>query len=919
MKAASHGEAASCACSPDQPTIFALHSRNVLLPARTSSDSYSACSSDSEPSPPEEAIILISSDLGTITDIIRHPQYGKESTTSRALILPEELVTKCLYIDLKSALIMPGVIDVYSGMCLESSKFSQPCRPSDSNISLQQPNTSTLENQYSNDRMYMCRAITSLTRRAAVSGITTLVECPTATLSQPACTKDSLSRRWHLLNDDALMPKHVDYGILAAVDPMHLDEIRPMAETGYALGLFGITGIPTGPVGTCPQPIEALKVPRIVRAAADGGMRGSLFIKAETYTAKQLRLASPLRSTSICERRRPELKIDHPAYMLGVGADEISLSESAGSDLFDFDPHENVSRPETKISRDEIGGDHNEGEGHISQEAGNVRVRSSSSSSSYPSQSKSDLTTSFRLSVTPTQNSLTYYNGRVSPRVRGVRSPTVKSLGRRNHSFHFDNENVKRHERKKGNAPLLRPQASNHAFLSALLSEELKSYDQAVSPSSVRKPSVSSLSDDSPTDINSESSNKITRGAEENQSNYEHASICDVPEDHASFELLVQLESDRTTAEAQCRSSAFSSNNTIGKNSLVSRTASEPVAIRKMTSKFSSSTHQRTHYDEIAMQRAHLWGELVPPGPDEFPISPPKLANLSKQPSILARRQAAAAAAAAASVVPATTGKPTSHKGSIHGTSDENLEVGTTRSKASTRKNKLKPFLNLQPLSLYKVPDTLTTSAICANYTIYLSQRGENAELDAVRNVLEGMPPEQLQNRERLKVPVRGSIPVHFCGISSALAVSAVEAWRRAGRKDISCGTAPHYLVTSADMFSSGCTLAKCSPPIRDIENQRMLRESVVTSAVDMISSWHLEFEKRQKMMHTGDLIRAVGGIDSIETLVPACWTFCKQAGLGPEFLGVLLSSKPARRLGLDGMKGKIQIGAAADLCIVDL
>ena len=102
--------------------------------------------------------------------------------------------------------------------------------------------------------------------------------------------------------------------------------------------------------------------------------------------------------------------------------------------------------------------------------------------------------------------------------------------------------------------------------------------------------------------------------------------------------------------------------------------------------------------------------------------------------------------------------------------------------------------------------------------------------------------------------------------------------------------------MASSDMFSTGCTLAKCSPPIRDKENQRMLRESVTTSAVDMVSSWHLEFEKRQKMVHTGDLIRAIGGIDSIETLIPACWTFCKQEGLGPEMMGIMLSSKPAKR-----------------------
>ena len=49
---------------------------------------------------------------------------------------------------------------------------------------------------------------------------------------------------------------------------------------------------------------------------------------AETYTPKQLRLASPLRAENVSVRRLPELKIDHPAYMLGTGTGDMKLVES---------------------------------------------------------------------------------------------------------------------------------------------------------------------------------------------------------------------------------------------------------------------------------------------------------------------------------------------------------------------------------------------------------------------------------------------------------------------------------------------------------------------------------------------------------------------------------------------------------------
>ena len=72
-------------------------------------------------------------------------------------------------------------------------------------------------------------------------------------------------------------------------------------------------------------------------------------------------------------------------------------------------------------------------------------------------------------------------------------------------------------------------------------------------------------------------------------------------------------------------------------------------------------------------------------------------------------------------------------------------------------------------------------------------------------------------------------------------------------------------------------------------------------------------------MLHSGDLIRGIGGIDSMQTLVPACWTFCHDVGLGPEVMGALLSKAPADSLGLGGTKGAIRVGTMADLCVIDL
>ncbi len=38
--------------------------------------------------------------------------------------------------------------------------------------------------------------------------------------------------------------------------------------------------------------------------------------------------------------------------------------------------------------------------------------------------------------------------------------------------------------------------------------------------------------------------------------------------------------------------------------------------------------------------------------------------------------------------------------------------------------------------------------------------------------------------------------------------------------QDVTCESCPHYFVLDTDPFEIG-TLAKCSPPIRDLENQK--------------------------------------------------------------------------------------------------
>ncbi len=47
--------------------------------------------------------------------------------------------------------------------------------------------------------------------------------------------------------------------------------------------------------------------------------------------------------------------------------------------------------------------------------------------------------------------------------------------------------------------------------------------------------------------------------------------------------------------------------------------------------------------------------------------------------------------------------------------------------------------------------------------------------------------------------------------------------------QDVTCESCPHYFVLDTDQFEEIGTLAKCSPPIRDLENQKGMWKNCLT------------------------------------------------------------------------------------------
>ncbi|MBR4434678.1 MAG: dihydroorotase [Clostridia bacterium] len=136
----------------------------------------------------------------------------------------------------------------------------------------------------------------------------------------------------------------------------------------------------------------------------------------------------------------------------------------------------------------------------------------------------------------------------------------------------------------------------------------------------------------------------------------------------------------------------------------------------------------------------------------------------------------------------------------------------------------------------------------------------------------------------------------HICHISTAESVELVRRAKREGL-DVTCETAPHYLVfTEDDLIEDGSF--KMNPPLRTQRDRDALIEGIVDGTIDIIATDHAPHSKEEK---SKGLEKSAFGIVGLETAFPVLYTHLVRGGvIGLERLTELMSVNPAKRFGID-------------------
>ena len=132
----------------------------------------------------------------------------------------------------------------------------------------------------------------------------------------------------------------------------------------------------------------------------------------------------------------------------------------------------------------------------------------------------------------------------------------------------------------------------------------------------------------------------------------------------------------------------------------------------------------------------------------------------------------------------------------------------------------------------------------------------------------------------------------HVCHISCRESVELIRRAKADG-VDITCETAPHYLVMN-DMMLEEDGRFKMNPPIRSEDDRLALIEGIKDGTIDMIATDHAPHSAEEK---SRGLEKSLMGVVGLETAFPVLYTYLVKEGIiSLEKLIELMSVNPIKR-----------------------
>jgi dihydroorotase len=156
---------------------------------------------------------------------------------------------------------------------------------------------------------------------------------------------------------------------------------------------------------------------------------------------------------------------------------------------------------------------------------------------------------------------------------------------------------------------------------------------------------------------------------------------------------------------------------------------------------------------------------------------------------------------------------------------------------------------------------------------------------------------------------------VHACHVSTARTVAVVR-WAKAQGYPVTAEVTPHHLLLDHSAALTGDPAYKVNPPLRSPADVEAVRDALVDGTIDVVGTDHAPHPAETKQR---DWCEASMGMLGLETaLAVVADLFVRTGRLTWADVADRMSSAPARLAGIEGHGSPIEVGAPANLCLVD-
>lgn len=155
---------------------------------------------------------------------------------------------------------------------------------------------------------------------------------------------------------------------------------------------------------------------------------------------------------------------------------------------------------------------------------------------------------------------------------------------------------------------------------------------------------------------------------------------------------------------------------------------------------------------------------------------------------------------------------------------------------------------------------------------------------------------------------------IHICHVACPEGVEEVIKAQQEG-VDVTCETCVHYMYFHTDELDAIGPVVKCSPPIRDLDNQAKMWEQMLAGKINFVTSDHSPCTPDLKDKENA--FEAWGGIPGVQSNVDVFYDEAVQKRQMPLTLfAKVTATNPAERFGLKD-KGSIAVGKDADFVFI--